>query len=438
VVREYPVDVRPTSELAARAWAEVAVASLLAVNDPRLDGLVTAYCQQFGIASRVASFLVLENEADYKRLNLEEERGKTVAGDLGSFLDDLWAGLGEPATARQTFERFLERLAPRIRLTEGADGKQVKRLLALLDEADFKLPAAKEGGKLPGKKDVPARYLEGRRKDPRDVNLFVGEARRRALAGDMSAAARALSCVVEQYPGRSDALRLVGYRLLDLRQPESAARLFGQVERSRPFEAHSYRDLARALEESGKYGLAAVHYEIILAGTWHSRFGDALKTVAREEYVQLMQQAVRRRAVSPSLLAHFGDRIEGLSGQCEPSDLRVTISWNTDATDVDLWVIEPDGTKCFYQHNKTNNGGELSQDQTQGYGPERYRVRKARPGTYKVVVHNYAVNPNLLGGETHVQVVITRFAGTPREVSERHNVILRKHNEEVEVTQVKF
>ena len=30
------------------------------------------------------------------------------------------------------------------------------------------------------------------------------------------------------------------------------------------------------------------------------------------------------------------------------SDLRVTISWNTDATDVDLWVIEPDGTKCFY------------------------------------------------------------------------------------------
>jgi hypothetical protein len=285
---------------------------------------------------------------------------------------------------------------------------------------------------------VPSRYLEGRRSDPRDVNLYVGEARRRARAGDTGAAARALSCVVEQYPGRSDALRLVGYRLLDLRQPESAARLFQQVERSRPFEAHSYRDLARALEEGGKYGLAAVHYEIVLAGTWHSRFGDALQTVAREEYVQMMQQAVRRRAVPPSLAAHFGDRIEGLSGQCEPSDLRVTISWNTDATDVDLWVIEPDGTKCFYQHNRTKNGGELSQDQTQGYGPERYRVRKARHGTYKVVVHNYAVNPNLLGGETHVQVVITRFAGTPREVSERHNVILKKHNEEVEVAQVKF
>ena len=54
------------------------MASLLALNDPKLDSLVTAYCQQFGIGSRVASFLVLENETDYKRLNLEEERGKTV------------------------------------------------------------------------------------------------------------------------------------------------------------------------------------------------------------------------------------------------------------------------------------------------------------------------------------------------------------------------
>ena len=58
---EYPIEVKPAGELAPRGWAEIAVASLLALNDPKLDELVTAYCQQFGIASRVASFLVLEN-----------------------------------------------------------------------------------------------------------------------------------------------------------------------------------------------------------------------------------------------------------------------------------------------------------------------------------------------------------------------------------------
>src|SRR5205807_2665860 len=46
VVEEYPVEVGSGSELAPRAWAEVAVASLLALHDDALDPLVTAYCQQ--------------------------------------------------------------------------------------------------------------------------------------------------------------------------------------------------------------------------------------------------------------------------------------------------------------------------------------------------------------------------------------------------------
>src|SRR5262249_23259747 len=141
MVREYAVMASPASELAPRAWAEVAVASLLAVSDPNLDPVVTAYCQQFGIASPVASVLVLENEADYKRLNLEKERGKTVTGDLGSFLDGVWSKLGKPAGARELFERFLDKIEAKVHLRDGADGKQVKRLLTLLSDADFELPA---------------------------------------------------------------------------------------------------------------------------------------------------------------------------------------------------------------------------------------------------------------------------------------------------------
>jgi hypothetical protein len=53
-----------------------------------------------------------------------------------------------------------------------------------------------------------------------------------------------------------------------------------------------------------------------------------------------------------------------------------------------------------------------------------------------VKVHYFRPNQNLLAGETHVNVVVTRNAGTPQEVSERHTVILKKHNEEVEVCKV--
>jgi uncharacterized protein YfaP (DUF2135 family) len=192
------------------------------------------------------------------------------------------------------------------------------------------------------------------------------------------------------------------------------------------------------LEDSGRYALAGLYYEIVLAGQWHNRFGNDLKVVAQEEYAHMMQDAIRKGGVSKDQLNFFGERIERMTTPQPKADLRVTITWNTDATDVDLWVIEPDGTKCFYQNRNTPTGGQLSQDMTQGYGPERYHVVRASKGEYKVMVHYFGINRNLLGGETHVQVMVTRNAGSPQEATERRTVILKKHNDEVEVCRVKF
>ena len=51
--------------------------------------------------SRVASFLVLENDNDYKRLNLQAERGKTVPGDLGVFVEKVWTQAGQVLSPRE-------------------------------------------------------------------------------------------------------------------------------------------------------------------------------------------------------------------------------------------------------------------------------------------------------------------------------------------------
>jgi hypothetical protein len=398
--------------------------------------LVTAYCQQFGIGSRVASFLVLENEADYKRLNLEQERGKTLSGDLRRFLDDAWRSLAQTVSPRAAWERVLTQLGSHLKPASGPD--HVQKLLAVLTDADCELPSAPLAGGLVHKGDVPPSYLATRDADRRQVNPYLAEARRRLEAKDSAGAVRVLSSIIEEYPERGDALRLVGYRLLDLGQAAQGARLFRQVQNSRPFEPHSYRDLARSLEESGRYGLAALQYEIVLAGSWHNSLRDSLKEVAREEYVHLLHDALTRRAVQGKLAAVLGDRLDELAGAQAPSDLRVTISWNTDATDVDLWVIEPDGFKVYYGAPNSPSGGRLSQDQTQGYGPERYQIVKARPGAYVVKVHYFAANPNLLAGESHVQVVIVRHAGTLQEVVERHTVILKQRGEEAEVARIQF
>jgi hypothetical protein len=60
------------------------------------------------------------------------------------------------------------------------------------------------------------------------------------------------------------------------------------------------------------------------------------------------------------------------------------------------------------------------------------------PGEYTIIVHYFRANQNLLTGESHVNVVVTRHAGTPQETSERRTVILKRQNEQVEVCKVKF
>ena len=63
---------------------------------------------------------------------------------------------------------------------------------------------------------------------------------------------------------------------------------------------------------------------------------------------------VSRPALHPGLVANLA------------VDLRVALSWDADATDVDLWVLEPSGEKAYYQYPRTRLGGRLSKDITDG------------------------------------------------------------------------
>lgn len=315
---DYPVEVTGAGELAGRGWAEIAVASLLGLNDPTLDPLVTAYCQHFGIGCRVASFLVPEKGDEFRRFNLNAERRKVMTSDFdfSRFLARTNASTVSPRTA---FDRLLARVAPPIKLYESTESDCLQTLLDILPDSDFALPDAPVAGAVLRRSDVPTRYLTDRDASRRSVEVYLAEAQRRAAAKDTDGAVRVLSSIVEEYPGRGDALRLVAYRLLDLNRPADAVRLFARVQRQRPFEPQSYLDLARGLEQSGKYGLAAIQYEIALAGTWDTRFPPTFKGAAREDYRRMMQQASLDKTVDPALAAHFGARLQLLEFNREPA-----------------------------------------------------------------------------------------------------------------------
>ena len=54
------------------------------------------------------------------------------------------------------------------------------------------------------------------------------------------------------------------------------------------------------------------------------------------------------------------------------ADVRIVLGWDTDGTDMDLWVTEPSGELSDYNNKATKSGGVHSDDLVVGYGPEEY------------------------------------------------------------------
>jgi hypothetical protein len=94
-------------------------------------------------------------------------------------------------------------------------------------------------------------------------------------------------------------------------------------------------------------------------------------------------------------------------------DMEVTLTWNT-LSDIDLHVIEPDGTHVFWD-SPMGVTARLDRDDTTGFGPETISVGQgaAAPGVYQVFVVHYR-------GEapTTSTIAITLDVGTPNAQTE--------------------
>jgi len=384
---------------APRAFGELFVRRLLSLDDERVDRMVVALSQHYLLANARASLLVLEDEASYERFALAKEQVD---------LTDL------ERLRRQEEDQRLDRL-------QGLDldaasplaREVVAGLRALGTEVSSPLrpqplvEAPYAGGE--ERLQAELAYRAARTQDRLDVMVYDAIARTRALAGDTMGAVRALSCTVELRPQDTEATRLVGYGLLALGQFQPAAELFERARLLRPFEGQVYLEEALALDGAGRLGEAARRYEIVLARAWR-RHDHQVKTVAAFHHARLLRAALSARALDGPLRASVARRLEeleALTGR-EEIDYQFTTHWSTDGIDIDLWVIEPDGTKCFYGHKETRLGGKLWWDITDGLGPELYHMRKAARGEYLVAVHYYGNNSPRLAVPTALLLVSDR------------------------------
>ncbi|WP_081930923.1 VIT domain-containing protein [Lysobacter antibioticus] len=485
-----PIDAdAPASVFPAALWAQYSIGAMQA--DPELNRAAIARLgQRFGIVTAETSLIVLDDLADYVRYDI------TPPDRLDEFRRLKAEGSDErERTRRQSLDRVAALYAERIewwqrswpkgappqvadeaklrRAQAGAHGN-VQRSLAYapapaapvaavapmpmeaearletitvtgsrVDAASDKAGQDAEAGAgarivlQPWQPDSPyarrlrqagadrvyAIYLDERDSHATSTAFYLDVADVLIEKGQRDLALRVLSNLAEMDLENRHILRVLGYRLMQAEQPALAVPVFERVRGLAEEEPQSFRDLGLAYAANAQYPQAVeALYEIALRD-WDGRF-PGVEEIAMAELnaiVAAHPQGLDTSRIDRRLLRNL------------PLDLRVVLSWDSDNSDMDLWVTDPNGEKCYYRHKLTYQGGRISNDFTGGYGPEEFILRDAKPGKYKVEANFYGDRQQLVTGATTLHLWLSTGFGGAQPTEQKVTLRLKDHAEVVMV-----
>ncbi|MFT3773141.1 MAG: DUF2135 domain-containing protein [Minicystis sp.] len=411
----YKLDAPLQSPLATRIYGQIAVAGLEELGAPTED-LATSYAVYFRVTGRTTSLLMLESEQAYQQAGVkpadpEAVKKSPAAAAIAAALKAIGDALGDPKAG---FFAWLDKLGRSPGMTFQAPAA-LREVLSGLPSSAFAVEAPPLEPRIRTAQELSGSFRELLSIRQVDYEPFTVEAERRLKAAGPADALKALSSLVEENPGDAVLARDVAFSAMAYGLGGHAYHLFRRVALARPHEPQTYRAMAACLVEMKRIDLAIAYYEVGLAGQWDARFGD-FRRILGLEYLHTLRR-IAAGELSTTLKGYAATRLAELEGTWSPrqADVVVMITWNTDHTDVDLHVVEPSGEECFYGHRQTKQGGEITQDVTQGYGPEMYVLPKAASGDYKIRAHYYASDRNRQSARTKVQALVFEGWGTKNE-----------------------
>jgi tetratricopeptide (TPR) repeat protein len=298
---------------------------------------------------------------------------------------------GDPAAAVLLIERHAQVYDPRLyRIVAG--------LLRRMDRpADAAEAMAKGAIRLEPWNDALNRQViqELREAKRYDAALEVGRAWVRAVPES-----------IEGYAAMGDVLwdagrpqeALVAYSsIVDVRPADAAARrALGEIylRRDRPEDAQAQFEAGLRLQP----GLEDLRTRI--ADYSRTRLVELEKQRKTEEILKLRRRLGELRVQDLGLF-----------------DVKVLMTWDV-KSDVDLDVLEPDGTLINHRTRVSKVGGFYSADNTTGFGPELYTLAPGAPGRYRVGAHLHS------GAKSTVKFVTVLYEGTRREERHEDTVVL--------------
>ncbi len=239
--------------------------------------------------------------------------------------------------------------------------------------------------------------------------------------GQRDLALRVLSNLAEMELDNRAVLRILGYRLLQAGAPALAIPVFQKVVQLAEEEPQSFRDLGLAYAANKEPQKAVDQLAEVLDRHWDDRFDD-IESIVLAEMNAIIATAPGRidtSRIDPRLIKNM------------PLDVRVVMTWDADNSDMDLWVTDPNGEKCYYGHNLTYQGGMMSRDFTQGYGPEEFSLRFAKPGKYRIETNFYGNRQQVVAGATTLQVKVSTGFGTAKQKDQMITLRLKDARETV-------
>jgi|WetSurSiteA1Bulk_404760.scaffolds.fasta_scaffold00237_3 hypothetical protein len=472
--------------LLRRLWATKKLAELSLNEEKNLDA-ITSLGKEYGIVTRNTSWIVLENISDYlqhhilppvemrdeyyKQLSASE---KKTAENVSNHIDYVVGLSGEqskwwntkfpvlPLTDDSSQSRGhnqpqeglilagvadsmdFARTMPMMMLSEEADmqeavsldyhaGDQSFEKTKSLTKADIQLSAwdpqtpylkvlqySATGQEYPTYlklKDeygsMPAFYM--------DASDFFRE------KGKYDIAVLILSNLAELKLEAPQLLRVLGKKLLKLDQKNEAVRVFEKVMKLKGEEPQSYRDLGLAYMANGNFQQAITTLYEVVKREWDVRF-PGIELIVMNEINQILaaHAGLDHEFMDPRLLKE------------EPVDIRVVLTWDTDNCDMDLWVTEPSGEKCFYQHQLTIRGGKISNDFTGGYGPEEYMIKTAAAGEYLIQANYFGNRSQTFLAPVTLHLAFYTNYGKPGQQQQEVTIRLENQKDVIDVGKFTF
>ena len=245
--------------------------------------------------------------------------------------------------------------------------------------------------------------------------------------GDAEQAILVVSNLAELSLEDAQLLRVLAYKLSAYKAYPEAVAISRKVVAIREEEPQSYHDLGLALAQAGEYQQAIETLYKVVERPWDQRFKD-VQLIAMNEINNIIntQKGLRTSFIDKRLLKK------------EPVDIRVVLTWDTDNSDMDLWVTDPEEERCFYGHRETYLGGIISQDVTGGYGPEEFMLKKAPKGNYKIEVDYYGNRSQKQLLPVSLRITFFTHYGTPQQQKQETTVRLSNQREVIDVGSFEF